>query len=143
MSNKKCIVHYFVHHSVYNTLRPSQILRSEKQVASIIKVLEEDYINPFGVDIDKTLLYNLSSGHPVEPEKVADILNIKEKGSELMSSFVNERLLSKKKLFHDTLTRVKTGLFKNTTKTIVLTKDKKISCGSQPKYIRETNFLLF
>ena len=52
---------------VYKSLRPSQILGSEKMVTCVIEVLSEEYLNPFSVSLDENLC-NLSSGVPVEDE---------------------------------------------------------------------------
>ena len=57
---------------VYKSLRPSQILGSEKMVTRLIEVLSE-YLNPFSVSLDENL-YNLSSGVPVEDELANEIL---------------------------------------------------------------------
>ena len=57
---------------VYKSLRPSQILGSEKMVTCVIEVLSE-YLNPFSVSLDENL-YNLSSGVPVEDELANEIL---------------------------------------------------------------------
>ena len=48
----------------YKPLRPSQILISEKLIAKVIRVLEEEYINPFSVLVAEDCLFNLSSGIP-------------------------------------------------------------------------------
>ena len=38
-----------------------------------MKVLQEEYINPFSGELDKSQLYNLSSGIPV-PEDLAEMI---------------------------------------------------------------------
>ena len=43
---------------VYKSLRPSQILGSEKMVTCVIEVLSE-YLNPFSVSLDENLVYLL------------------------------------------------------------------------------------
>ena len=58
---------------VYKSLRPSQILGSEKMVACVIEVFSEEYVNPFSVSLDENL-YNLSSGVPIEDELANKIL---------------------------------------------------------------------
>ena len=67
---------------VYKSLRPSQILGSEKMVNCAIEVLSEQYLNPFSVSLDENL-YNVSSGVPVEDKLVNEILCTKQKGSEI------------------------------------------------------------
>ena len=46
----------------YKPLRPSQILISERHVAEVIRVLEEEYVNPFSVLVAKDCFFNLNSG---------------------------------------------------------------------------------
>ena len=58
---------------VYKSLRPSQILGSERMVTCVIEVLSEEYLYPFSVSPDQNL-YNLSSGVPVEDELTNEIL---------------------------------------------------------------------
>ena len=53
---------------IYKPCRPSQILRSEELVQNVIRILMEEYINPFGVGIDKESLINLTSGVPLNDE---------------------------------------------------------------------------
>ena len=89
---------------VYKSLRPSQILGSEKMVTRLIEVLSE-YLNPFSVSLDENL-YNLSSGVPVEDELANEILCTEQKGSKIYGCFANEILLaSGTKNFHDPLPR--------------------------------------
>ena len=54
-------------------MRPSQITLSEKKVQKESELLIDDYINPFGMDLDKAKLVNLSSGATVD-KIVAEIL---------------------------------------------------------------------
>ena len=79
---------------MYKPSRPSQILQSENRVADIARILTEEYLNPFSVGLDKSVLYNLSSGVPL-PGKIADeILSFPDKGKTLAEEFLNKRLLS-------------------------------------------------
>ena len=85
------------------SIRPSQILGSEKMVTCVIEVLSE-YLNPFSVSLDENL-YNLSSGVPVEDELANEICT-EQKGSKIYGCFANEILLaSGTKNFHDPLPR--------------------------------------
>ena len=77
---------------VCKSVRPSQILDSEKMVTCVIDVLSE-YLNAFSVSLDENL-YNLSSGVPVEDELANEILCTEQKGSEIYGCFANERLLA-------------------------------------------------
>ena len=51
---------------MYKPFHPSQIITSEKLVSKVVHVLEEEYVNPFGVQIDESNFFNLSSGVPVK-----------------------------------------------------------------------------
>ena len=64
----------------YKPLRSSEIQKSEKHVSKIINVLEDEYLNPFGLDLDPTELYNLSSGVPKE-DGVKELLEINQTGN--------------------------------------------------------------
>ena len=57
-----------------------EIEKSERNVSKIIDVLENEYINPFSLNLDIGQLYNLSSGVPKETG-VKELLLIKESGS--------------------------------------------------------------
>ena len=74
---------------LYKPLKPSQVLQTNERVNRIVKVLNEDYINPFGLDIEKDSLINVSSGVP-QPDAIAnDILSIKNVGSLKKIAFLN------------------------------------------------------
>ena len=45
--------------------RPSQIIKSEQRVQSVLRLLQKEFVNPFSDTLDKDKLYNLSSGAPV------------------------------------------------------------------------------
>ena len=57
----------------YKPLCPSQISISEKHVAEVIRVLEEEYINPFSVLVAEDCLFNLSSGIPTNDQLADEI----------------------------------------------------------------------
>ena len=100
-------------------MHPSQIIRSENQVKSVVRVLEEEYLNPFSVTLDKSNLYNLSSGVAIENEEVVrEILNINAKGRELLQEFIDSHYKSNYKAFHDPIPKCNVKLFKNLTKKI-------------------------
>ena len=50
---------------IYKPSRPSQISKSEHLVQSVMHILIEEYINPFGFDVEKDELVSLSSGVPL------------------------------------------------------------------------------
>ena len=72
---------------VYRQLRPSYILKVEKLVTKTTRVLEEEYLNPFSETIDKSLLYNLSSGTPLPNALTDDILKVYSEGTKQMNAF--------------------------------------------------------
>ena len=45
---------------------PSQILKSESRKSNVVAVLENEFVNPFDIALDRTMLINLSSGSEVE-----------------------------------------------------------------------------
>ena len=106
-------------------LRPSQILKSESCVKEVIHVLKNEYINPFGGDIGKSELYNLSSGVPLHRSIAESILSVRKVGITKYDESEKSRLISKEKPFHDPIKRNKVKLFKDSTvKNTIKTKDK-------------------
>ena len=108
---------------IYKALHPHQIVKSEKWMASLQNTISQDFVNPFSTGLDPFKLYNLSSGIPVDDDKISSMLNIQKTGEEQYNDFVQNRLLSK---FHDTLTRNKLVLFKDCGKNVVVKKDGKL-----------------
>ena len=78
--------------SIYKQLRPSNILKLEKIVAETVRVLEEEYLNPFGVTLDESCLYNLSSSEALPADIADDITKCYSKGLELMYVFTGRLL---------------------------------------------------
>eukprot|EP00794_Sanderia_malayensis_P020967 gene20967-biopygen15473 len=68
-------------------LRPSEIIKSNKMVENVIVSLKTCFINPFDPSLDSTELYNLVSGCPVKQNISNCLLNIEERGTELMKEF--------------------------------------------------------
>ena len=83
-------------------------------VTTVVRVLEEEYINPFAVDIADQLI-NLSSGVSLNDEIAEYILSLEQRGKEQRQLFVDERLKVNKKRFHDPLKRNKNKSFTTTT----------------------------
>ena len=80
-------------------------------VTRIINVRKEEYINPFGTELDKTELYHLSSGVPL-PDSISNkILKISEEGKFACTTFIEKRLVKKSVSFHDPIPRHKLHLF--------------------------------
>ena len=58
--------------------RPSQILQSESRTSNVVAVLDNDYVNPFDIALDRTMLINLSSGP--EMETSTKLLSLQQDG---------------------------------------------------------------
>ena len=61
-----------------------------------------DCLNPFDCG-DKSMLYCISSGCPVPPDLEDDIMHARKIGNENFVTFIENRLVSKKKKFTDIL----------------------------------------
>ena len=68
-------------------LRPSEILKSEKMVKNILDALQIQFLNPFHQDTEKSNLYNLVSGRPVDDAICDSLLGLEKDGVGLMESF--------------------------------------------------------
>ena len=93
--------------NTYKPLHPSQILKSEKLVSSVVRVLTEEYINPFNADLDKDALLNLSSGIHIPDDASNEILQIREIGEEKYDNFVKYHITSKDIGFHEPISKIK------------------------------------
>ena len=103
---------------MYNKpMRPSQILASEKRMVEVIRVLEDEYINPFGLGPDELL--NLSSGESVDAKLAKSILNVCKDGKKMRDEFIQSRIKSKSKKFHDPLKRCTINTFNTLSKSFV------------------------
>ena len=86
---------------MYRPSRPSQILHSETRVADITRVLREEYVNPLDINLDKTALFNLSSGVAV-PDEIAEVLlSLPKKGAEIFKEFNEKSLITGEISFND------------------------------------------
>ena len=95
--------------NMYKPMGPSQIMASEKRVAEVIRVLEQKYINPFGLGPDELL--NPSSGESVDAKLAKSILNVCKDGKKMRDEFIQSRIKSKSKKFHDPLKRCTINTF--------------------------------
>ena len=59
----------------YKPIRNSEIIKSEENLANVIHVLNNEYLNPFDVALDKDKLFNLSSWVAKEDD-LEKLLNI-------------------------------------------------------------------
>ena len=111
-----------VHHSdtIYKSTRPSEFLKSEKYVTSVIRVLTEEYINPFGDDLNKESLFNLSSGLQVDivlAKRILDNINV---GKKCYKDFIDNRLESENENIHNPIKRQNPSLFNVAKKTVTV-----------------------
>ena len=65
----------------YKPLRNSEIIKSGENVTNVIHVLNNEYLNPFDVALDKDELFNLSSGFAKEDD-LKKLLNIWQTGND-------------------------------------------------------------
>ena len=115
-------------HDKYKALRPVQITKSEEKIQSAMKVLESEFINPFGVDIDENKLIHLSSGIAVDDTAADEILRTVEIGQKLRNEFWTDRLETNKVAFHDSIKQTNFQTFSKATKKTV-----KIGKGGKTK----------
>ena len=60
------------------------------------RTIINEYINPFGSDLDKDQLFNLSLGAPInDSNAVEQILNVRKVGKDNYNEFRKNRLSSK------------------------------------------------
>lgn len=104
----------------YKLNRPLQIIKSEVRVAKICKVLKKEYINPFDPSTDAKLLFNLSSGVPVEPEVADSIIGLKVLGVKLYGEFVDTRIKSSAQKIHAPIKRQNLSSFRSASKTVTM-----------------------
>jgi hypothetical protein len=113
--------------STRKCVRPSEILKSNKMVENILNALNTQFLNPFQDDIDKSKLFNLVSGCPVDDEISDSILGLQSNGIQAMESF-ETRLTTKdpEESFFSPLKRHKFMLWKDTSRKVVVKKDGKV-----------------
>ena len=108
-------------------LRPSEILKSEKMVKNILDALQIQFLNPFHQDIEKSNLYNLVSGRPVDDAICDSLLGLEKDSIGLMESF-EKRLTTDPTTatLFSPLKRNKYKSWKDSAKKIVIKKDGKV-----------------
>ena len=87
--------------------------------------MENEYIDPFSLNLDIGQLYNLSSGVPKE-SGVEELLLIEESGSIAATEFLEKRILTSEVNFHDPIRRVETPTFQETSVTLKKNGSEKI-----------------
>ena len=93
-------------------------------MTEIINVLSEEYINPFDQFLDHSKLINLSSGVPLE---INDVLKCWDTGEQQFKTFTKECISSNVKSFHDPIRRNNITLFKQTSKSVTVSRNGKTS----------------
>ncbi len=112
--------------------RSSEIIKSEKMVSSISKVLKDDFINPLCPELEKDQLYNFASGCPLAEDAANNLLSVQENGADLRAQFY-KRLNSDndvKDLYFDRIKRVPWKSFTDTHKKVKVsgkTKSKEVT----------------
>ena len=112
--------------SIYKPLRPSQILKSGRFLSQTSLTSKREYVNPFDSNLDKGLLFNLSTGIAVAEDVAKEITSTDSSGKDDCRTFCKDRLESKKVNFHDPISRKKLALFSSTGQTVSVEKDKKL-----------------
>ena len=90
--NTKALAGLGEEQTMYKPLQLSQILKFKSSVQSLVRVMETEYVNPFDSSLDKSKLYHLTSGTPIAADTATGILNLSERGTELATKYVNERI---------------------------------------------------
>ena len=88
--------------------------------------METEYVNTFDSSLDKSKLYHLTSGTPIAADIATDILNFSERGTELATKFMSERIKTNEVNFQDPIRRNRLKLFKDSSKKIMLKKDNTV-----------------
>ena len=88
-------------------------------------MFSEEYVNPFGLDVDKDVLINVSYGVPLSASICEQVLSIPTTGKEKYKEFKTKRLVNPKSTnFHAPITRNKIQLFGEAKKRILISRDK-------------------
>ena len=104
-------------YNIYKPMRPSQIPFGKKQVTEVIRSLEEELRNPFGVGYNG--LHNLSSREEVADDLASSILELFEKGKKMKEELITSRITCNQEKFHDPLKRFNVKTFKTLIKYVV------------------------
>ena len=76
-----------------------------KMVFKFINTFKNHYINPFDPFLGKKTLYSVSSGAAMPVEVTDYLLLLHEKGKDLCKDFLQSRILTTMKRFHNKITR--------------------------------------
>lgn len=110
--------------TIYKSLRPKQVVSSELRVTKFTDVIEKQYTNQFGLDIDTNDRVNFNS-RTCLPQHVADeVLNQVENGKELAEKFRENRIFNSTTEFNKAITKNNCKSFGNSKKSCIV-KNKK------------------
>ena len=82
--------------------QPSQILKSESRKSKVVAVLENEFVNPFDIALDRTMLTNLGQD---QKETSTKLVNLQQDGITIAKKFLQERLLLLSKKFFGSIPR--------------------------------------
>ena len=108
-------------------LRPSEIQKSDRMVASIVKILCTLFINPFDSTLDAYYLYNIVSGAQATTIVCESLTDLEDNGNAMKRQF-EARIISGSEMtstFYSTLKQFKLQNFENTNVKTVVTKNGK------------------
>lgn len=106
----------------HHELEPAQIKKSEEAVQSVIAAIK-GFTNPWRIP-DKSRLYSLASGAPIDPEVEVDVLRAEAAGRAAKEQFIQERFVFKKKEFLDRLKKLKLKTMDHCSKRVKLTSEQ-------------------
>ena len=89
----------------YKQIRPSHILGSGDMAFKVINTFKNHYINPFDPFLEKKTLFHLSPGACLPAEVTDYLLLLHETGKDLCKKFLQSRILTTIKRFHNKITR--------------------------------------
>ena len=90
------------------------------KVANVAKIIELDYIDPFGLDAEKESLVNIASGMSLADDITPEVLKQVEKGKELAKDFTDNRLITSNVKFHNPIKKNDCKSFKISKKVVVV-----------------------
>lgn len=119
--------------------RPTEIKHSELDVQKLLQSFN-NFMNPFDFDLlhlEHNNLICLSSGMPAPTDIAADLSKYVSVGEAAAKTFIEERLLSKKVNFQDTLKKQRLQTFQSLAarKTIVTAKKKTLQVKAERNFI--------
>ena len=86
--------------TLYKSMSPKQINRSEEKLSQVTKIFEQEYENSFRAHVEKEKLVNISSGAAMINDIVENILNMVDVGKSRGENVGQNQLVSKDISFH-------------------------------------------